>query len=187
MNIVVKFFKHLNLVNIHRWYVFIYSLKAGIPIRGILHDLSKYSPVEFFESVKYYDGHKSPTHLAKMDKGYSCAWLHHKGRNKHHLEYWEDITSKDGHHYGAFMPYKYLVESVCDRISAGKVYNNVWSQDQPYNYWKNIERDNPIKKHPGTVEFLDIVLEKISKEGINKTLKPKYLKKTYKDIYDKYF
>ena len=187
MNIFIKLFKHLHTVNKHRWYVFLYSIKAGIPFRGFLHDLSKYSFIEFFESVKYFDGHKSPIHLAKQDKGYSNAWLHHKGRNKHHLEYWEDITKKDGHHYGVFMPYKYLVESICDRLAAGKAYNGKnFNYKQPLEYWNNIEKNSPIKKHKGVIEFTDIVLEKIAKDGIDESLKPKYLKKLYNEISNKY-
>ena len=186
MNLFVNFVKHFYLVNKHRWYVFIYSIKAGIPIRGFLHDLSKYSPIEFFESVKYFDGHQSPTYLAQKDKGYSKAWLHHKGRNKHHLEYWEDKTH-NSKYCAAFIPYKYLVESLCDRISAGKTYKGKeFNNKQPLKYWNNVERNNEIEKHPGVVEFFDVVLEKMSMDGINETLKPKYLKKIYKEIYNKY-
>ena len=75
MNIIVKTFKHFHKVNTHRWYVFYYSIKAGIPFRGLVHDLSKYSPTEFFESVKYYDGHKSPIHFARKDLGYSKKFI----------------------------------------------------------------------------------------------------------------
>ena len=188
MNIVKRTIMHFHVVNKHRWFVFYYSIKAGIPIRGLLHDLSKYSPTEFFESVKYFDGHKSPITVAKINKGYSEAWLHHKGRNKHHIEYWEDIKSGENKYFGAFMPYKYLVESLCDRISAGRVYNGKnWSLNDPINYWKRIERDSVVSKHPGVVEFIDIVLTKLSIDGVNKTLKPKYLKKLYKEIYNKYY
>ena len=187
MNVIKKMILHIHIINKHRWYVFIYSIKAGIPIRGLLHDLSKYSPVEFFESVKYFDGHKSPTHGAKKDKGYSSAWLHHKGRNKHHLEYWEDVTDHNSKYYAAFVPYKYLVESLCDRISAGKTYKGKeFTNKNPLIYWNKFERNNKVEKHPGVIEFFDIVLTKMSQTSINETLKPKYLKKVYKEIYDKY-
>lgn len=188
MNIIAKTFKHLHVINKHKFYVFKYSIKAGIPIRGLLHDMSKYSPVEFFEGAKYFDGHRSPTHLAKMDKGYSRAWLHHKGINKHHLEYWEDVTDHYSEYYAAFIPYKYLIESLCDRISAGKTYKGKdFNNKEPLNYWNEVERNNKVEKHPGVVEFFDTVLKKIYDEGINETLKPKYLKKVYKEIYNKYF
>ena len=185
MNYITKVFKHLHTVNKHRWYVFKYSIKAGIPFRGLIHDLSKYSPTEFWESVKYFDGHKSPVIEAKIDQGYSKAWLHHKGRNKHHFEYWEDI--KKGERFGGFMPYKYIVECICDKISASKVYKGKsYTDSYPLEYWNNVDKRIALVIHPGIVEFTDIVLEKISKEGINKTLKPKWLKKTYNKIKNKY-
>lgn len=187
MNIILKSIKHFNTINKHRWYVFKYSIKAGIPIRGLLHDLSKYSPSEFFESSKYFVGYRSPTHLAKMDKGYSQAWLHHKGRNKHHLEYWEDVTDEYSSYYAAFIPYKYLVESLCDRISAGMTYKGKeFTHKEPLKYWNNVERNNKVAKHPGVVEFFDIVLKKMSDEDIDSALNSKYLKETYNKIYNKY-
>ena len=87
--------KHFHTVNKHRFYVFKLSIKAGIPIRGVLHDLSKYSPTEFFEGVKYYNGKRSPITICRQENGYSEAWLHHKGRNKHHYEYWYDYDAPE--------------------------------------------------------------------------------------------
>ena len=81
MHIIVKAWKHFCLVNKHRFLVFQLSIKAGIPWRGFIHDLSKYSPTEFWESAKYFNGKKSPISVCRLDKGYSLAWLHHKGRN----------------------------------------------------------------------------------------------------------
>lgn len=185
MNLFTKTFKHFHTVNKHRWFVFLYSIKAGIPFRGLVHDLSKYSPTEFFESVKYYDGSKSPIHFAKLDKGYSVAWLHHKGRNKHHYEYWEDLN-KDGR-YGSFIPYKYAVECICDKLSAGRVYNGKnFNNNQPLDYWNKVDKKSLIKIHPGIAEFTEVILTKISTDGINDTLNSKYLKKVYNEIKKKY-
>ena len=185
MNSLVKAVKHFHTVNKHKWYVFIYSCKAGIPFRGFIHDLSKYSPTEFFESVKYFDGSKSPIHFAKLDKGYSDAWLHHKGRNKHHFEYWEDLN-RDGR-FGAFIPYKYAVECICDKISACKVYNGKkFNNNQPLEYWNNVDKQSVLKIHPAIAEFTETVLTKISEDGINNTLNSKYLKETYNKIRTRY-
>ena len=96
---------HFNLVNKHRFKVFKLCCKAGIPFRGLMHDLSKYSITEFFESAKYYNGGFSPISTCKKENGYSKAWLHHKGRNKHHHEYWYDYAAPDK---AAVIPYKYL-------------------------------------------------------------------------------
>ena len=185
MNLATKIIKHIALVSKHKWLVFKYAVKAGIPWRGFVHDLSKFSPTEFFESVKYYNGKRSPLHECRADIGYSKAWLHHKGRNKHHFEYWEDI-SKNGR-TGVFLPYKYMVEAICDKIAAGIAYNGKdWNQKEPYEYWTNIESKAPVEKHPGTIEFVNTVLKKVADDGLDAAINKKYLKETYKKIADKY-
>ncbi|MBQ3408889.1 MAG: catalase [Clostridia bacterium] len=186
MNLATKIVKHIMLVTKHRWIVFKLAIKAGIPWRGFVHDLSKFSPTEFFESVKYYNGKRSPLHVARENIGYSKAWLHHKGRNKHHFEYWVDISKTE--QIGVFLPYKYMVEAVCDKLSAGMVYNGKkWTKEEPLKYWNDIEKNAPVVKHPGTIEFMDIVLKKIADEGIDEAVNRKYLKETYKKIEEKYF
>ena len=185
MNYFINVMKHIKLVSKHKWYVFKFAVKAGIPFRGFIHDLSKFSPTEFIESVKYYNGKRSPLHVAREINGYSSAWLHHKGRNKHHLEYWEDISKTE--RIGVFMPYKYIVEAICDKISAGIVSEGKnWNQEEPYLYWVNIERNGPVVKHAGTVDFIDTVLKKVADEGLDKALNRRYLKEIYSSIAKKY-
>ena len=105
-----KAYKHFLTVTKHKYYVFRLSIKAGIPVRGFLHDFSKYSFTEFWESAKYYtDGKSSPITNCKRERGYSKAWLHHKGRNKHHHEYWYDYETTDE---VPVIPYKYTVEMI---------------------------------------------------------------------------
>ena len=118
MNFCNRFFGHLRTVNKHRREVRILMRKCGLP--GWKHDLSKYSPVEFWNGVKYYTGTASPHLGERKDKGYSDAWLHHKGHNKHHAEYWCDIV--DGKTQPIDMPIDYFVEMICDRIAASKIY-----------------------------------------------------------------
>ena len=65
---IKKFFKHLCLINRHRFKVFSLCLKAGQPLRGLLHDLSKYSTIEFWEGVKYFSGEHSPIRNCKIEK-----------------------------------------------------------------------------------------------------------------------
>jgi len=177
--------KHFHLVNKHRFYVFKLSIRAGIPFRGLVHDLSKYSYDEFVISAKYYDGHRSPIHVMRSKLGYSTVWLHHKGRNKHHFEYWEDNSGDK--RIGVFMPYKYLAEALCDKIAAGMAYRGTeWTQEEPLIYWQKHERDNIIVKHPGCVEFMDTVLSKLSDDGLKAVLNSRYLKSVYKSIWKKY-
>ena len=137
---LIKCIKHINLVMHHKWLVFKLCCKVGLPWRGFMHDWSKFSPTEFWESVKYFDGHKSPITVCKKDKGYSEAWLHHKGRNKHHYQYWTDLSLPEK---TVIMPYRYAVEMVCDELAAGITYNGKnWTKDTQLEYYINKERKN---------------------------------------------
>lgn len=176
MKYFLNFFGHLHTVNLHRFKVFILCCKAGIPWQGFVHDLSKYSPVEFFEGVKYYaKGKYSPIISAKKDKGYSMAWLHHKGRNKHHHEYWFDYAAPLK---APVIPYKYAVEMICDMIAASKTYQGKkYTNMSAYYYW-NKTRDAAMvnRKIQG---FITEVLEYLGANGEKETINPKYLKSVY--------
>ena len=113
---------HLRTINHHKMLVMKHCFKVGLYKQGLLHDLSKYSPTEFWVGCKYYQGHRSPNNAEREDRGYSSAWLHHKGRNKHHYEYWIDYNMKGPGLAGSKMPEKYVVEMFMDRISACKNY-----------------------------------------------------------------
>ena len=166
---------HFNLVNKHRFKVFKLCCKAGIPFRGLMHDLSKYSPVEFFESVKYYQGTYSPIHNCKKENGYSKAWLHHKGRNKHHPEYWLDTSLEEK---TIIMPYKYAAEMVCDKLAAGIVYSGKnWTKELQLNY--HLEERKTSMMHPQIEQFLRAIFTEISKDGLEKTLTEQNVKKLY--------
>lgn len=178
MNIVEKIFKHIKLVSKHKWVVFKLACKVGIPWRGFMHDWSKFSPTEFWESVKYFDGHKSPITVCKKDKGYSEAWLHHKGRNKHHYQYWTDLSLPEK---TVVMPYKYAVEMVCDELAAGITYNGKnWTKDTQLEYYINKERKNLINPHIDN--FLMATFIEVSQRGIDGTL----TKESMKKLYEKY-
>ena len=117
--------KHFKTITHHKYLVMKGCFKVGLYKQGILHDMSKYSPSEFWVGIKYYQGNRSPNNAEREAIGYSSAWLHHKGRNKHHYEYWIDYSIKEisGGMAPAPMPNKYIVEMLMDRIAACKVYN----------------------------------------------------------------
>ena len=151
-----KFFSHLKTVNTHRKWVRHYCFKAGLYWQGLVHDLSKYSPVEFFESVKYYQGNRSPIDACKEDKGYSMAWMHHRGRNKHHREYWTDYYDKGC--YAICMPYKYAAEMLCDFLAAGRAYmGKDFSYYAEYMWWVGQLKRN-ILIHPVVAIFITNVM-----------------------------
>ena len=122
---MIKAWEHWKTITHHKNMVRAGCFKVGLYRQGIMHDWSKYTPTEFLVGCKYYQGNMSPNNAERADKGYSTAWLHHKGRNKHHLEYWIDYSAADKGHGGMTgmkMPLKYVVEMFIDRISASKNY-----------------------------------------------------------------
>ncbi len=129
---------HFKTVRKHRRLVFRHCRACGLFWQGLRHDLSKYSPEEFSAGVRYFQGDRSPNDAQRQETGYSYAWLHHKGRNKHHLEYWIDYRKEDAVYAGLPMPLPYLAESVCDRIAACKVYRgDDYTNDCALNYYLN--------------------------------------------------
>ena len=120
-----KVWKHFKTITYHKYLVAKGCFGVGLYKQGLLHDLSKYSPSEFWVGVKYFQGDRSPNNAEREDIGYSSAWLHHKGRNKHHYEYWIDYNSRakaEDIMIPVPMPKKYIAEMVMDRIAASKVY-----------------------------------------------------------------
>lgn len=135
MSYFKRFFGHLKTVLTHKKWVYYYASRFGLAWRGLVHDLSKFSPVEFFESIRYWTGTRSPILAAKEQAGISYAWLHHRGRNKHHWEYWVDELDQGG--IPRKIPFDYVVEMVCDWLSACRTYagnaDNVF--DREYEWW----------------------------------------------------
>lgn len=172
------FFKHLGVVNRHRFEVFKLCCKCGFPVRGLLHDLSKYSYIEFSESVKYYkksNGKYSPLAACKKENGYSKAWLHHFGRNMHHYEYWYDHSAPIKN---PVMPFKYTVEMVCDRIAASKIYNGKnYKDSDPYNYLMKKDIDKTTM-NSSIKAFLEELFSDLARDG-EKVLNKKNLLNLY--------
>ena len=165
-----KFFRHLHTINKHRRLVRKYCFKCGLFWRGLTHDLSKYSLTEFIPSVKYYQGFRSPTVQERIETGYSKAWLHHKGRNKHHFEYWSDFSPYTKRYEPVQMPIEYLIEMFCDRIAASKVYlKNEYVDESPLIYFLNKDKD--AEMHEITKSKLLILLTMLKEKGENYTFK----------------
>ena len=151
-----KFFGHLKTVYTHRKWVRRYCFYAKMYWQGLTHDLSKYNPVEFFESVKYYQGTRSPIDAAKESKGCSDAWLHHKTHNKHHREYWTD--NYDSGTASICMPSKYAKEMLCDFLGAGRAYmGKDFTYQKEWDWWNNKLKEG-IAIHPETAYFITAAL-----------------------------
>lgn len=164
MNIFKRFFGHWSTVRQHRKLVRQLCFKQGLYWQGLIHDLSKYSLTEFWNGVKFYTGTRSPHIGERKAYGYSKAWLHHKGRNKHHAEYWQDIRS-NGTTEPIEMPRKYLIEMICDRVAASKTYlKDEYTDSAPLEYYLSHKDEN--KFHPKTRQDLECFLKQIKDYGI---------------------
>lgn len=165
-----SFVGHFLTVTKHRRLVAKYCRKCGIFWQGLRHDLSKYSPAEFIPGVKYYTGVKSPNEGERAEMGYSSAWMHHKGRNRHHFEYWTDYNPVSKHIEPVEMPVKYVAEMFCDRVAAGKVYNGDKNTDaSALEYFLKSKHRRVI--HPQTSDLLEKMLVMLKDNGEEYTFK----------------
>lgn len=177
----MKAWKHFKTITYHRFLVMQGCFKIGLYWQGLLHDLSKYSPEEFWIGAKYYQGNRSPNNAERETIGYSSAWLHHKGRNKHHYEYWIDYSSKSaaGGFIPVAMPDKYIAEMLIDRIAACKVYNgDDYTDKSPLEYYHMGKEPAPL--HEYTRTHLERLLNMLAVKGEKETyifIKKEFLKK----------
>ena len=162
--------KHFKTITYHKYLVAKGCFRVGLYRQGLLHDMSKYSPAEFLVGARYYQGTRSPNNAEREKLGYSAAWLHHKGRNKHHYEYWQDysLNAAPGTLVPVPMPDRYIAEMIMDRIAASKVYKGkAYTDAAPLEYYNN------SKEHPSIHEDTKAVLEKmltmLAEEGEAKT------------------
>ena len=169
MNFFKRFFGHLRTVSRHRRMVRKLCFKFGLYWQGLTHDLSKYSPTEFWNGVKFYTGTKSP-HVGEREKyGYSKAWIHHHNKNKHHAEYWHDID-KTGRETTISMPERYFIEMLCDRIAASMIYlGDQYTDNAPWEYYCTHKDENQFSLH--TRAMLERVLMRLSHIGLDALIK----------------
>ena len=163
-----RLWKHFSTITKHRHRVISHCFRAGIGWQGLFHDLSKYSPTEFIPGVKYYQGTRSPNERERELFGYSAAWMHHKGRNRHHFEYWNDINPATKMYEPVPMPMRFVKEMFCDRVAASKIYQGENYTDQhPLEYFR---RGNARKKmHPTTADLLEEWLVMLAEQGETET------------------
>jgi hypothetical protein len=156
------------------WYCF----RCGLYKQALAHDLSKYGFTEFWLGAKNYLGTKSPHHKERETKGYSEAWMHHKGRNKHHVEYWIDVNLESKQYEPVKMPDRYLAESICDRIAASEIYNkDKFERQMVLDYF--LRETSYIDMHPSTREKMKEILEMYVEKGKKETFK--YIKKNLRN------
>lgn len=161
---------HFKTVCKHRFLVMQGCFRVGLIWQGLTHDLSKFSPAEFWVGAKYYQGTRSPNTREREAVGYSTAWMHHKGRNRHHFEYWTDLIPNTRTYAAVPMPNRYLAEMVMDRIAACKTYQGKRYTDAAALEYLNQSRETPLI-HPETLQKLRFLLEMLRDHGETETFR----------------
>lgn len=160
----MKVWQHFCTITHHKYLVMKHCFRVGLYRQGLLHDMSKYSPSEFLVGCKYYQGTRSPNNAEREDTGVSTAWLHHKGRNKHHFEYWIDYGLKEPGLTGMKMPKRYVVEMFMDRVAASKNYmKEAYTDSAPLKYYQNGIAGKLI--HEDTRRLLEQMLNMLAEKG----------------------
>ena len=166
----MKAWQHYKTITWHRWLVRDGCFRVGLYWQGLTHDLSKYSPTEFGIGAKYYQGTRSPNAAEREKKGYSEAWMHHKGRNRHHYEYWTDMNLAARRYESFPMPRKYLVEMVMDRRAACMVYQGkAYTDGAALAYLENSKER--LLLHPQTLQELTYLLTMLRDRGEKETFR----------------
>ena len=164
----MKVWQHFKTITRHRLHVLEGCFRVGLYWQGLTHDLSKYSPTEFLMGIRYFQGDKSPNGAERTDKGYSEAWMHHKGRNRHHYEYWTDMNLQTRTYEPVKMPRKYLAEQIMDRRAACKVYQgDAYTDASAYEYFMS-SRERQLM-HPENRQELEFLLSMLAKKGEKRT------------------
>ncbi len=170
---------HAKTICHHKHLVRQHCFKMGLYRQGIFHDMSKFSPTEFWSSCRFYQGTRSPNAAERDLLGYSASWLHHKGRNKHHYEYWVDFARSNGKAYGmnpAKMPDIYIAEMIADRVAACKTYHKAdYRQEDALEYYELFKQEPPM--HPYTREKLELFLHMLAEKGEEETFR--YIRKEF--------
>ena len=171
----MKAWQHFKTITYHRWLVQNGCFRVGLYWQGLTHDLSKYSPSEFLVGARYYQGDKSPNAAERQEKGYSTAWMHHKGRNRHHWEYWTDLSPETNRYESCPMPRKYLIEMVMDRRAACMTYQgDAYTDASAWEYYERSRERSSM--HPELKRQLEHLLLMLRDRGEEETFR--YIKDT---------
>ena len=166
----MKPWQHFKTITKHRFLVMCGCFRVGLIWQGLTHDLSKYSPTEFWVGARYYQGTRSPNTAEREAKGYSEAWMHHKGRNKHHYEYWTEMSKQTRNYESVELPRKYLVEMVMDRRAACMTYQGkAYTDGSALKYFMG-SRERELM-HPNTRMQLEYILTMLRDKGEKETFR----------------
>lgn len=165
-----KLKEHLKTITKHKLLVMKYCFRLGLYKQGLTHDLSKYMPTELLTGARYYQGTRSPNAGEREAKGYSLAWMHHKGRNRHHYEFWTDYSLETKKMEPMPMPTRFVLEMLADRMAASKVYKGeAYTDSSPLEYYQ--QASDHMLIHPKTRKQLEFLLRMLARDGEERTFR----------------
>ena len=96
--------------------------------------------------------------------------MHHKGRNRHHFEYWTDLSPVTRTYEPVDMPVRFLCEMVADRIAACKTYEGAaYTDASPLHYLDRAQESRLV--HPRTMARLRFLLTMLAERGEKETFR----------------
>jgi len=141
----------------HKWLVFIECVQMGIPLRGIIHDWTKFLPREWNAYATHFFSGDASSKTDKMawkiaGPEFELAWNHHQKKNDHHWQFWVRLGD-DGTVLVLPMSHAARREMLADWRGAGRARGlpNTWE-------WYVKVKDN-IQLHPDTRKWLVRELE----------------------------
>jgi hypothetical protein len=152
-----QYWSHLKYTIRHKYHVMVACTKEGMILRGILHDLSKFTPSEFTGYANFFfnpDGSRKEdldANSEEIKRAFGDAFLHHQTSNAHHWQYW--IKRTNGHTVVNPMPADIAAEMICDWIGAARAnYQNEPGIPLPW-YKQNRSR---ILLHTDTRNYIEM-------------------------------
>ena len=169
--------QHFKTITKHRHMVMRLCFRIGLYRQGLVHDLSKYSWTEFSKGCVYFQGNRSPNNYEREMTGITLSWLHHKGRNRHHFEYWLDYDlDRPGHFTGMIMPRRYVAEMFCDRVAACRTYEKEnYTDASPVRFFYRGKGSKLM--HAVTRREIGYLLTMLSVQGLDPTVA--YIRREY--------
>jgi hypothetical protein len=136
-----RYFQYTSYILRHKYFVFIECAKQGLIWRGLVHDLSKFRPSEFFPYAENFYGKKTPSKPKEKTDAFNWAWLHHISRNKHHWEFYVLGYDSEKKAPKVFdMPMRYRKEMLADWRGAGRAQGFTEKDECKNWYLKNKEK-----------------------------------------------
>ena len=117
------------------------------------HDLSK----DWAEEYDAYDNYFYGRRTKAVKEEFNYAWLHHIHNNSHHWQYWVLVNDdpEEGT-IGLRMPYKYVIEMICDWWAFS------WAKGNLYEIFDWYDKHKArMVLHENTRELVEEILGKI--------------------------